>query len=49
MFKCFNRLAIITCDIKLAKQIVALNNDMFDELSVEKLSSPPNVSNPKCL
>lgn len=26
-FKCVNRLALITCDCKLAKQIAALNND----------------------
>ena len=26
-FKCVNRLALITCDRKLAKQIEALNND----------------------
>lgn len=28
-FKCVNRLAIITCDAELAKQIAALNNDVF--------------------
>ena len=28
-FKCVNRLAIITCDVKLAKQIMSLNDDTF--------------------
>ena len=33
-FKCVNRLAIITCDAKLAKQIVALNNDALGGFNI---------------
>lgn len=33
-FKCVNRLALITCDCKLAKQIVALNNDALGGFNI---------------
>lgn len=33
-FKCVNRLAIITCDANLAKQILALNNDALGGFNV---------------
>lgn len=33
-FKCVNRLAIITCDAKLAKQIEALNNDALGGFNI---------------
>lgn len=33
-FKCVNRLAIITCDAKLAKQIVSLNNDALGGFNI---------------
>lgn len=33
-FKCVNRLALITCDCKLAKQIVALNNDVLGGFNI---------------
>ena len=33
-FKCVNRLAIITCDAKLAKQIMRLNNDTLGGFNI---------------
>lgn len=33
-FKCVNRLAIITCDAKLAKQIMGLNNDALGGFNI---------------
>ena len=33
-FKCVNRLAIITCDAKLAKQIMGLNNDILGGFNI---------------
>jgi DNA-binding XRE family transcriptional regulator len=33
-FKCVNRLALITCDVNLAKQILALNNDVLGGFNI---------------
>ena len=33
-FKCVNRLAVITCDANLAKQILALNNDTLGGFNI---------------
>lgn len=41
-FKCVNRLAIITCDAKLAKQIVALNNDTLGGFNILVLKYSKN-------